>query len=49
MWIVVTGNLIDGYEFEGLFNSHEDAMDYAVDNYDGMEWIACEIKEKKER
>jgi hypothetical protein len=36
-WIVVTGNLVDGFEFHGPFYSEEDAAEWAYD-YCMNEW-----------
>ena len=37
-YLVLIGNVIDGVEFFGPFDTHEDALEYASRHHGGAEW-----------
>ena len=39
-WLVVYGDPVDGFEFYGTFNSHEEAVSWAESSLDSPWWIA---------
>ena len=45
-WLVVHGNVCDGFEFYGEFDTKEDAFEWADDHLEGETWIQ-ELKEPK--
>lgn len=44
MYVVVTGNAIEGMEVRGPFEVPDDAVAYAELNYRGEEWAVAEVK-----
>lgn len=43
MWIIVTGNPIDGFEFFGLFEKETDGIDWASKQFDDRDWWLASV------
>ena len=44
-YTVVCGNIVDGFNLTGVFNSAEDAIEHGEDNISQDEWHIMEIVE----
>lgn len=42
-YIVCTGNVLDGHKFHGTFNSHEDAFEWGMQNFEVSGFYITEL------
>lgn len=45
LWILISGNLLDGFEFIGPFNSQKDGEQYGKTEFgdEGFEWHVIDL------
>jgi hypothetical protein len=42
-YVVIMGDLMQGYTFHGTFDSYDDAVKWGTDNHD-WEWYVADVK-----
>lgn len=47
-FIIVVGDLVDGYRFVGPFNNMTDAVNYATSAFKKETWMACVLNKPTE-
>lgn len=45
MWIIVTGNPVDGFEFFGIFETETEGIDWADAAFDDRDWWLASVSE----
>jgi hypothetical protein len=46
-YILVIGNPVDGYQFEGPYDTAEDAIEAAEYHWKNVEWVVAELRPVK--